>query len=236
MIQLEIDYTTLDAARIVTTVERLSSRIGERFPDSGLFKVSTQLLTVAQQAQAEADEILRPILWVRVATALLVVGLAVLVVLSLLFVEAPSGRVNLVDYLQAVESLINDAIFVGAAIFFLAQRERQIRQGQALKALHQLRSLAHIIDMHQLTKDPERLRPSALVTPSSYRPELTPFQLGRYLDYCSEMLSLIGKIAALYVQELDDSVVLTAVDEIESLTTGLSRKIWQKLMVVQAGM
>ena len=29
--------------------------------------------------------------------------------------------------------------------------------GRALKAIHELRSIAHIIDMHQLTKDPERI-------------------------------------------------------------------------------
>ena len=50
-----------------------------------------------------------------------------------------------------------------------------------------------------------------------------------------EMLSLIGKIAALYVQRFDDPVALSAVDEIESLTTSLSRKMWQKIMIVNQG-
>jgi len=40
---------------------------------------------------------------------------------------------------------------------------------------------------------------------------MTPFELGRYLDYCSEMLSLTGKVAALYAQDLDDPVVVEAV-------------------------
>ena len=56
--------------------------------------------------------------------------------------------------------------------------------------------------------------------------------LARYLDYCSEMLSLTGKVAALYVQNFEDGVALQAVNEIEDLTTGLSRKIWQKLTIV----
>ena len=46
------------------------------------------------------------------------------------------------------------------------------------------------------------------------------------------MLSLTGKVAALYAQSLHDSVVLSAVNEVESLTTGLSRKIWQKIMIL----
>lgn len=36
-------------------------------------------------------------------------------------------------------------------------------------------------------------------------------------------------------QELDDAVALAAVNEVESLTTGLSRKIWQKLMILHSG-
>ena len=59
-------------------------------------------------------------------------------------------------------------------------------------------------------------------------------ELIRYLDYCSEMLSLIGKIAALYVQKFDDPVALVAVNEVEELTTSLSRKIWQKIMILNA--
>lgn len=61
---------------------------------------------------------------------------------------------------------------------------------------------------------------------------MSDFELSRYLDYCSELLSLTGKVAALYVQDFQDPVVLAAVNEIEELTTGLSRKIWQKLMVL----
>lgn len=56
----------------------------------------------------------------------------------------------------------------------------------------------------------------------------------RYLDYCSEMLSLIGKLAAFYVQKFDDPVALAAVNEVEELTSGLSRKIWQKIMIVNS--
>jgi len=63
---------------------------------------------------------------------------------------------------------------------------------------------------------------------------MTSLELGRYLDYCSEMLSLTGKVAALYVQHFDDRVALQAVNEIEDLTTGLSSKIWQKLMILSA--
>jgi hypothetical protein len=48
------------------------------------------------------------------------------------------------------------------------------------------------------------------------------------------MLSLVSKLAALYVQRFDDYVVLQAVNEVESLTNGLSRKIWQKITILEA--
>lgn len=89
--------------------------------------------------------------------------------------------------------------------------------------------------MHQLTKDPNVILNSvSIITPSSPSREMTPFELNRYLDYCSELLSLTGKIAALYVQESRDAVILTAVTDIENLTNDLNRQIWQKLIILQA--
>ena len=61
---------------------------------------------------------------------------------------------------------------------------------------------------------------------------MTHAELGRYLDYCSEALSLTAKVAAIYAQYFEDEVSLRAVQEIEDLTNGLSRKIWQKLMIL----
>jgi hypothetical protein len=62
---------------------------------------------------------------------------------------------------------------------------------------------------------------------------MTPFQLNRYLDYCSDALALISKIAALYVQNFQDPVLLDAVDDVEDLTAGFSRKIWQKITILE---
>jgi hypothetical protein len=45
-------------------------------------------------------------------------------------------------------------------------------------------------------------------------------------------LSLVGKLAALYAQSNSDSVVLQSVNDIETLTNGISRKIWQKIMIL----
>jgi hypothetical protein len=53
------------------------------------------------------------------------------------------------------------------------------------------------------------------------------------LDYCSEALALISKIAALYVQDFQDPILLDAVDDVEDLAAGFSRKIWQKITILE---
>jgi hypothetical protein len=87
--------------------------------------------------------------------------------------------------------------------------------------------------MHQLTKDPTTMPEGLHETASSEPHQMTEFELSRYLDYCSEMLALTGKLAALYMQDTRDPVVIETVTEIEDLTTNLSRKIWQKIMIVR---
>ncbi len=86
--------------------------------------------------------------------------------------------------------------------------------------------------MHQLTKDPESYFAPQTSTGTKKR-SMTPFELNRYLDYCSESLALISKIAALYVQGFQDPVLLDAVDDVEDLTAGFSRKIWQKITILE---
>ena len=61
---------------------------------------------------------------------------------------------------------------------------------------------------------------------------MTTFELGRYLDYCTELLSIIGKVAAIYVQEFPDPAAVEAADELTRLTTDLTRNIWQKIMIL----
>ena len=47
------------------------------------------------------------------------------------------------------------------------------------------------------------------------------------------MVSLSSKLAALFVQHFHDPVVLAAVNEIESLASGFSNKVWQKITLLE---
>lgn len=218
---------------IVETVGVLARRVSERFPGSGLAKVAGELGEVAHQAKAVTAMIDRPQTFLRVACGIIILVIAT--VLTALFAELrlDPGEWTWIGLIPVLESAMNELVLLGAGLFFLTTLEGRIKRRRALKAIHELRSLAHIIDMHQLTKDPRGMLEGGPPTPASPVRSLTPYQLSRYLDYCSEMLSLIGKLAALYVQRFDDPVALAAVDGIEDLTTGLSRKIWQKIVMIQ---
>jgi len=227
-------YRSLDSEKIVDTIGTLSRRIDERFPDSGLSNVCRELLTIAGESQERSAWFAKPQRALRIITWILLIIMATGLAIILTHAAWPREGFEVVGLVQGLEAALNITILLGAAALFLATVEVRIKRKRALKAIHELRALAHVIDMHQLTKDPERLRAHAQATASSPKRTLRGSELIRYLDYCSEMLSLIGKIAALYVQKFDDPVALVAVNEVEELTTSLSRKIWQKIMILNA--
>lgn len=227
-------YRSLDSEKILATIETLSRRIAERFPGSGLDKVCQELVAVAEESQRRSAWIAKPQRALRIVTGVLVTMLVGVLFLVFATASWPRNGFDLVVLVQVSEAGLNVFLLLSAAILFLVTAETRIKRRRALKAIHELRALAHVIDMHQLTKDPERLLASRVATPSSPKHNLSAFALERYLDYCSEMLSLIGKLAALYVQKFDDPVALAAVNEVEDLTTGLSRKIWQKIMIINS--
>jgi hypothetical protein len=226
-------YRQLDESQILRTLERLRDRIGERFPDAGLHKVSKDLLALARETSACVDYLRQPNWRLRIVAGLATVGMVALLTALALSIRMPTGVSGIADVVQAIEAAVNDVIFVGIAVYFLATIETRLKRRRALKVIHQLRSLAHIVDMHQLTKDPERVLSGHPDTPSSPARTMSLPELGRYLDYCSELLSMTSKLAALLVQYFDDPVVLSGVNEIEGLTTGLSRKIWQKITILE---
>ena len=174
-------------------------------------------------------------MWVRISVGVALAILAFLVIAALRVVDLDMNGIGFSETAQGVEAAVNDLVFVAIAIYFLLGAEARIKRARALKELHVLRSLAHVVDMHQLTKDPERLTQSThggADTASSPKRDMTAFQLTRYLDYSSELLAILSKVAAIYVQRFNDPETLRAAGDIEDLTVGLSRNIWQKIMIL----
>jgi hypothetical protein len=225
-------YRRLDSQKIIETIQVLQGRIERRFSGSGLSKVVAELLRVAQETVFRTEWIQSPHLPLRIVAVVLSIAVIALLILMLVHIR----QFNFEDYtnfIQALEASISSVVFIGAAILFFMSWETLIKRRRALKAVHELRALAHIVDMHQLTKDPESyFTPTHESSPSGKR-RITPFELNRYLDYCSESLALISKVAALYAQGFQDPVLLDAIDDVEDLTAGFSRKIWQKITILE---
>lgn len=225
-------YRRLDVGSITATLDTLTRRISERFPDSGLSNVARELSAIASECGARLARITHPHWPIRIAAVAAVVGLAAIVVAAASKLHVAPTVAGISELAQGIEATIADLVYLGIGIYFLSSLETRLKRREALAALHELRSIVHIIDMHQLTKDPEQFLRGGPATASSPRRTMTRFELARYLDYCSELLSLTSKLAALHVQHLNDAVVLAAVNDVESLSGALSAKIWQKIMIL----
>ncbi|MBY0229240.1 MAG: hypothetical protein K2W96_08190, partial [Gemmataceae bacterium] len=117
-------------------------------------------------------------------------------------------------------------VYLFAGLVFLITLETRWQRARAVQAIHELRAVAHIIDMHQLSKVPDD---EAYVGQA----RLTPQAMRQYLTFCTELLAILSKVGQLYVQDFPDGTTLAAVDQFENLATGLSSKIWQKIMILE---
>ncbi|WP_462417833.1 hypothetical protein [Kytococcus sp. Marseille-QA3725] len=225
----------LEADAVQWSLDRLTRRIEARFPDRSLVRVARHLRALSDEVEDASDSSRLRLRWMRALTVLLAValGLATLVVLGMVANDLRADGIGEPeDLLALVESGVNDLVFSAVAIWFLMMVPARRERARMLGLLHRLRSTAHVIDMHQVTKDPEHLRPDYVPTEASVRDPMDRDEMARYLEYCIELLSLVGKTAALCAEASGDDVVLDTVSDVESLTSDLSARIWQKVSVL----
>lgn len=228
-------YRRLDAEMVATTAVKLADRVSERFPASGLTGVADELARSARLAGKQARALTRPYYGLRTLLVLLVGGgVAALGWGGLFMVDWAhlTGAGDLVVLTPVMESAVNLLLLVAAGAWFLLTLEERLRRSRVQAWLHRLRAFAHVVDMHQLTKDPTVVLNSGPRTPSSPDRAMTRFELARYLEYCAELLALTGKLAALMAGESDDHVIIAAASDVENLCTDLGRKVWQKIMIL----
>ena len=225
-------YRSLDSARIIDTLEQLERRVCERFPDASLASVCAELTLVARENNGRAKRLARPNYLLRFLSTLIILAGIALIVFVATQLEVKRDTESIYSTLQGIEAALNIFLVVGGTVIFLASMEGRWKRQQALRDLDELRSIIHVIDMHQLTKDPA----SMLAAPTASSPPrfFSSLELVRYLDYCSEMLSLTAKVAAVYAQSTKDPQVVAASGELQQLTANLSAKIWQKIRIAQA--
>lgn len=221
-------YQALDPARISSTAVEIGRRIGEQFPGSGLSAVSTTLCGLADASTDRVARLSRPHWWIRAPVGVMVIGMVAIVVFALLRIRMTAGAGSWAEIAQGLEASVSNVVFFGVAIFFLLSLESRAKRRLALRGLNELRSIAHVIDMHQLTKDPPASRPPGAMSEVT----MSRVEMAQYLDYCSELLAVTSKLAALHIQAFSDPVVADSVNGIQALTLGLSGKIWQKIMIL----
>lgn len=228
-------YRRLDPNQIIKTLVTLHGRVETRFPKSGLSRVCSELIDVARETETRVSETAKPNLTLRLAIfAVLALGIFMLSKINTI-VELKRESENLSGILQGIDSAFNILLLMGGGMIYLSSLEARWKRHSVMRQLHELRSIVHVIDMHQLPKDPSSDHPATVATggPDNEQRLMSSFELGRYLDYCSELLSLTGKVAALHAQSTQDSIVVDAANDIGQLTNSLSNKIWQKITLVQ---
>jgi hypothetical protein len=222
----------LDESKVRDTIHQLTMRIHDRFPSSGIFDVCSELHNVSKETEKIVAAIARPIASVRLGAGLLIFTFVAAIV-ALLMGHPVEEELSVFSMIQTLEAGGNLLILIGLAVIFLWSSERRVRRGRVIKALNRLRDISHVIDMKQLTKDPDGLAQVSRPTANSPKRKLNAFEVGRYLDYCTEMLSLVSKLGYLYVAKFNDAEATNAANDLENLCTGLSRKIWQKIMILR---
>ena len=228
-------YRALDSTLIIATLEQLERRVAERFPLAGLTKVCAELTQIARENDGRARMLATPNYALRAASGVIIaLGLALLLYLATQL-EVKRETESVYSVLQGIDAGFNILVLMGAAVIFLITLEGRWKRQQALGDLDELRSIIHVIDMHQLTKDPSSTSTLSGTTPSSPKREMSASDLVRYLDYCSEMLSLAAKVAAIYAQSSKDPSVVEASSDLQQITANLSAKVWQKINIAQAG-
>lgn len=225
----------LEADLVQDSIDQLARRIGARFPDRSLHRVALRVRRLADEVEEAADASRLRIWWMQWVSGALALALAVATVLVALSVVSHLRAVGVgepPDWLALLESGVNDLVYSALAVWFLMMLPARLQRARILALLHRLRSVAHVIDMHQVTKDPEHLRGDYVPTGESVRDPMDREEMSHYLGYCTELLSMVGKVAALCAEASGDDVVLDTVSDVESLTSDLSATIWRKISLL----
>jgi hypothetical protein len=154
-------YQRLEPRFVRKTVERLhlrtATRIATRFPTGHLGDVALELAHLIDQVELSAATTRRRKRTTRTLAnigILPVAGTLVALVLAVRDAFTSGGEMRAFEWLPLVESTISDVVFIGFAVVFPVTLPTRHERALLLSMLHRRRSLAHVVDMHQLTKAP----------------------------------------------------------------------------------
>jgi hypothetical protein len=204
----------LDPAKLIKTSDNLAAWIDKDFNHSHLSVVAANVHRLTQEAVVTAERIRRPIWLLRIG----IWGLCLAFVAGAVH-QLVTHRLD--EILHFLDETKGTALYFGAFLLAFITLEVRFKRRRAIKAVNELRAVAHIVDMHQLAKDQ---------TIGEFREQTTPEKMESYLHACIALLALLSKIGQLYVEHFPDAVATQAVNEFEMIATGLSNKIWMKIL------
>lgn len=113
------------------TIERLSARVSERFPASGLAAVATELVLVAKSSAQRALWARQPFISLRVAVGLMLATVRFAVGSAIFSLRVSAQVQSLNDLVQGIEAAVNDVVFLAVGSYFLLSLEARIKRGRA---------------------------------------------------------------------------------------------------------
>jgi hypothetical protein len=204
----------LDPEKLIKTSADLEQWITKEFHEAHLAVVAREVHAFAQEAVAKAERIRQPIWPLRL-------GIWTVVVLTALGAIHGVVTHELADVLKFLDTTKGAAVYLSVFGAIFIGLEIRWKRYRALKAVAEIRALAHIVDMHQLAKDPPI---------EQFRQNGQQVKVEEYLHACTALLALLSKVAQFYVENFPDPAATNAVNDFEMITTGLSNKIWMKIL------
>jgi hypothetical protein len=222
----EYRSSALDGAKILKNIIDLQNQIDAQFPERGL---SSTVQDLGNEAKAASDLSNRvggshTMAWFFNITIPILVFI---ITLSVALYYLNSEDKEAFNGFDDIDGLIN-LIFLSVVIGVLFRQTVKLRRRNiAMKQLHLVRTLIHVLDMKQQNK---KIDGKCL---TNQKPLLSISESILYLDDCSQAVVLAGKVAALLIEDYDDSLVIATVSEIDALCNGITNRIWLKIQVFQ---
>lgn len=223
--EVESQSKALDPELLVTHIQALRDQTRKIFPARSLPRYQDNLIGLATEVRFTARKLSgRSPLDFLLPGLIIFIALLIATVILVLFQFRVQMPESIVEIMEPLEASTNLAVLVAGTTYLMWRTVAERRRHRALSVLHKIRSQIHILDMTQLAKNLNEVEDD----------QLSLVDRIRYLDLCSQTVSLTAKVGALLITNFDDPIVISAVTEIETLSTGLSQKIWLKIDVLHS--
>ncbi len=207
----------VDPTLLAEKAREVHRRLVERFPHADLRHVAARIVLLVEGVRKRAARDQHSGVFTRMLILFLMLALLGGGGYAAFIAAPPFTTPSWVELVQAGEAGVQLLILVTIGVLWCWSAGHRARRQRQLGYLGELREIVNILDLFQLDKDPDRLDRSATQSTAS-SPQLgevnSPFLMGRYLDYVSELLAVVSTLAAYYAATAQDDTVLGVVREI----------------------